>query len=888
MKRACWFAFLGVVIHPGFAAQDEVVTSLLGRLPAETAEARSALQTDLAALNDAQLADLCGRVRSGGGGADAQARLAVHALIGLAGRSDAGPLRARVERALQRRLTEEAPAEVKDFFLEQLRFIATAESVEPVSALLDEEALVERAAMVLTTVGGEASVKALRVALTTATGKARVCLLHALAALEDGQSATDAVATADPADVELWRTLLWSLSASGSPAMDGLLEMMLAAPSNEGGASWYQQSYERDLALSFVERTSGDADAADRVVRLRGILSGASPLGDVHLRCAALVALVRVLKGEAAGDVLAALASDEVELAATAEAALIGLRAEGVGARLCGALSGAAPSMQARLLDILARRNESAAFPTCVEFLAASDESVRVAAARACLALGGADAVASVIPVLESTAPEGRARLEAQLFALRSDGAEAALVRALQASTSAGVRASLLEVLGRREAGVAVDAALSAADDADARVRSAAFRALERIGTCASADRVLARLVRSESADDRDGAAAALAACVRRCEDATSEVRRLISTMQEQPPGGAAAMLRALAVIGNAEGLPAVRDRLDDPAPEVRRAAFEALCDWPDETALGDMLRLARLSTDAADHVRAMRGALRILAERDAVPADARLDGYEQVLQSARRADEKRQAFTGISRITAPRALTLLEPHRMDPQTGSEAVMAIAQLCDRLIPAHCAEARRSLDGLTGVELPDAVREAVQIAIAKLNRFEDHITDWHVSGPYTRPGQRGQELGDVVFPPEDPASRGVIWREPAPGASPQSAWAVDLGASPWLAGDMRVAYLHTRVYSPTTQEVRLELGSDDGIKAWLNGESVHANNVLRGCEPSQDVVSVTLREGWNDLLLKIMNDGGGWMASARFRTADGGRLEGVYAKRGFAP
>ncbi|MCG3129852.1 MAG: hypothetical protein FLDDKLPJ_00588 [Phycisphaerae bacterium] len=888
MRLTCFLCFLGVVVPCGVAAQEDAVTPVLGRLPAETAEARSALEADLAALNDAQLADLCGRVNRGGGGADAQARLAVHALIRLAGQTDGGPLRARVERALLRRLTEDAPAEVKDFFLEQLRFIATAQSVETVSTLLDEEALIERAAMVLTTVGGEASVRALRGAMTTATGKARVCLLHALAALEDGQSAADAVATADPADVALWRTLLWSLSASGSPVMEGLLEMMLAAPSSAGGASWHQQSYERDLALSFVERTSGGADAADRAARLRGILSGSSPADDVHLRCAALKTLVRVMQGEATGDALAALASDEIELAAAAEATLIELRAEGVGARLCEALSGASPSRQARLLDLLARRNESAVLPTCVEFLTASDESVRIAAARACLALGGEDAVASVIPVLESATPEGRSRLEAQLFALRADGAEAALVTALKASTSSAVRASLLEVLGRREAGGAVDAALSAAEDADAQVRSAAFRALERVGTCASADRVLARLVHSESAEDRDGAAAALAACVRRCEDATSEVRRLISAVQEQPPSGAAAMLRALAVIGNAEGLPAVRDRLDDAAPEVRRAAFEALCDWPDEGALGDLLRLARLSTDAADHVRAMRGALRILAEREAMPADARLDGYEQVLQSARRPDEKRQAFTGVSRITTPRALTLLEPHRMDPQAGSEAAMAIAQLCDRLIPAHCAEARRSLDGLTGIELPDAVREALQATIAKLNRFEDHITDWHVSGPYMQPGRRGQELGDVVFPPEDPASRGVIWREPAPGAPPQSAWAVDLGASPWLAGDMRAAYLHTRVYSPTTQEVRLELGSDDGIKAWLNGAGVHANNVLRGCAPSQDVVSVTLREGWNDLLLKVMNDGGGWTASARFRTADGGRLEGVYVQRGFAP
>jgi type 1 glutamine amidotransferase len=104
------------------------------------------------------------------------------------------------------------------------------------------------------------------------------------------------------------------------------------------------------------------------------------------------------------------------------------------------------------------------------------------------------------------------------------------------------------------------------------------------------------------------------------------------------------------------------------------------------------------------------------------------------------------------------------------------------------------------------------------------------------------------------------------------------WTVDLDKL--IGGDKRAAYLRAEIDSPVQQEAVLELGSDDGIKAWLNGEEVHANNVLRGHQPGQDKVPVTLRRGANALMLKIVEEGGGWAASARVAGPDGNPIEGL--------
>ena len=93
-------------------------------------------------------------------------------------------------------------------------------------------------------------------------------------------------------------------------------------------------------------------------------------------------------------------------------------------------------------------------------------------------------------------------------------------------------------------------------------------------------------------------------------------------------------------------------------------------------------------------------------------------------------------------------------------------------------------------------------------------------------------------------------------------------------------DNAAAYLRSSIWSDKQQNATLELGSDDGVKVWLNGQLVHANNVIRPTEPGQDKAPVTLKEGWNPLLVKLTQGGGQWALSVRFGSPDGGKIEGL--------
>jgi len=88
------------------------------------------------------------------------------------------------------------------------------------------------------------------------------------------------------------------------------------------------------------------------------------------------------------------------------------------------------------------------------------------------------------------------------------------------------------------------------------------------------------------------------------------------------------------------------------------------------------------------------------------------------------------------------------------------------------------------------------------------------------------------------------------------------------------------YMRTTVQVPEAQPALLEVGSDDGVKVWVNGEAVHGNNVPRGVNAFDDRVNIALEEGRNTLLMKVLQGGGGYGGCARISTPDGGEIEGI--------
>jgi hypothetical protein len=83
-------------------------------------------------------------------------------------------------------------------------------------------------------------------------------------------------------------------------------------------------------------------------------------------------------------------------------------------------------------------------------------------------------------------------------------------------------------------------------------------------------------------------------------------------------------------------------------------------------------------------------------------------------------------------------------------------------------------------------------------------------------------------------------------------------------------DYCVGYAWSEFESPKGGPVYLGLGSDDGVKIWLNGTLVHDRWVVRPTQVDQDIVALRLAPGRNTILVKIQNRKDDWSFLFRLR------------------
>jgi hypothetical protein len=86
-------------------------------------------------------------------------------------------------------------------------------------------------------------------------------------------------------------------------------------------------------------------------------------------------------------------------------------------------------------------------------------------------------------------------------------------------------------------------------------------------------------------------------------------------------------------------------------------------------------------------------------------------------------------------------------------------------------------------------------------------------------------------------------------------------------------DVVVAYAFCHVTAARAGQYILAIGSNDGVKVFLNGKTVHTHHLARWLDRDDDFVVVHLVEGVNRLLIKVDEGSGDWGFAARILDYD---------------
>jgi HEAT repeat protein len=563
---------------------------------------------------------------------------------------------------------------------------------------------------------------------------------------------------------------------------------------------------------------------------------------------------------------------------------------------LAGRLPRLGPNAQVTLLHALAVRGDKAALDAVTGACNSEDEAVRIAALAATGALGDASTVRTLA---EHAAKAQGAELEAARAALsrctsgRGEDINSAMAEQLKDADD-GAKVELITALAMRQAVETTPAILETASSGSASVRSASYKALRNLAGAEDVAALFDLLV-AAGQGERDEAVKTIASVARRCSVVESAAIPIaIGTLKKlgatKDAGLRTSMLTLLGDLGDGRALPVLKSALDDSDKRIQDAAVRSLSQWPAAGPGGepmdDLLRIARTSDNKVHRVLALRGYINLITTADNLSRSQKVNACKTAMKLAERLSERRGVLARVAQIRSIEALGMAESYLADQDLKAEAAVAVTTIAQNIYDRHLRPVRAAMQQVLrqeslgpALDVPSFVLDKAKKIISDIDAIKDYLTDWQVAGPYMQQGKGGLQLFDIPFGPEllpmDPDAHRethVQWK-PMPVST--------LGTHPAYldllkelnGGEQRVAYLRTTIQSEDERSVRLEIYSDDGVKAWLNGKVVHANNCFRPIPSSPDTVNVTLKKGPNDLMLKITQNNMPWGAIVLLREVE---------------
>lgn len=762
-------------------------------------------------------------------------------------------------------LQSSAPPQDKAIACKRLAIYGSADAVPALAPLLTDPQLASWARIALEAIPGPAADEALRAALDKVQGSLLVGVINSIGVRRDAEAVDKLAARLKDGDAEVASAAAVALGRiGGEQAVKSLEPLLGTAPigSRSAVAQGCILCAEQFLA-------AGNGTAATRLydaVRQAGVPK--------QRRLEATRGAILSRQSDGIPLLLEVLRSPNRDVLNIGLRTARELPGRAVTEALAAELEKTSPARQGSLLLALTDRGDDAAWPAVFSAARNGSKSLRLVALDVMGRLGRP----ACVPVLLDTLGDGDAELtqgaKAALARLSGNDVDDQLSARLPQATG-NARRVLVELAGQRHVAAAVPELAKAAGEADPAIRAAGIKALGDTVSAAELGALTDLLPKAKSAAEVAAVEVALQSACTRLPDKAACADKLLTSLPASETPARCALLRVLGVVGTANALDAVRSALTSPEAAVRDTAVRVLADWPEAPALPALLEVFRTTKDETHRFLALRGCVRLLG-LGGEPLPQTVTTYRELLASAQSAEDRKAVLSGLANVPDPAALKLVEPLLADPPVHAEAELALLNIAGGLLGSAPAEAKAVLTKLQTESQSATTRERAGQLLAQAEKVADFITAWQVSGPYTEP-DGGGSIFDTAFAPERPDGK-AVWRPLPAGTKADQPWMLDLLAA--LGGENRAGYARTWIYSGKRQPARLEFGTDDGHKLWLNGKLVHDANRGGAAVPGDFKAKVELREGWNALLLKVTQDTGPWEFCLRLRTPSGDRLDGL--------
>ena len=529
------------------------------------------------------------------------------------------------------------------------------------------------------------------------------------------------------------------------------------------------------------------------------------------------------------------------------------------------------PQVQALLIKALLDRNDPTIRRTIQNLAESKHPQVRAEALKALGKIGNADSVAVLLRAAET---------EIALTSLRTidaPGLHQALIDGMK-KADPKQKPALIEILTARRITTATPALLTEASAKDKTVAIAALKALAQLATPDDLPAVIAILLSLDNDQVRTHAERTAAALALKIENEPARADAIeVKLMSTEDIDAQCSLLRVLGRIANEDALHTLASAVNSNDDRREDTAIRALAASTNTKAAPDLARIFRTATDTAHRTIALRGYIRLLAIDASIPQQTKISAYADIMKKIDTPTEKKLVLASLANLSHPDALPIVAACIDEPAVRSEAILASLKIAQLTTGVDPAQARLALAKIERTSTSPEIKKQAQNIITAIDGFDDFIVAWQVTKYYTDANRDHNTLLWMGFEPETPNNK-AAWSLMPAATDPKRPWILNL--LELYPGNNRVAYARTWIISEKEQPAVVELGSDDGVKAWLNGKLVHNHSVARAAVPATDKANITLQPGPNTLMLKISQNVSAWEFCAKIRNPQGGKLDGI--------
>jgi HEAT repeat protein len=757
-------------------------------------------------------------------------------------------------RAMVVQLKSQPAAVARVYLLREFERIGDAACVPTAGALLNDPdpQVREAARRVLQNIPVRAAGEALQEALRKTDDPAwRVALINALGTRREWSSVAAVSAYTRAEQPEVARAAIAALGNVGDASEIATLQPLVDQPDAARKAA------AADALLRITERAAA-AGEGRRVLPTLWTLSADADL-PARVRGAAMRALVMADPTQAKPHIVRALMDEQTPELRPIAARLLGqIPDDDVIFTAAMSLNLLPVDVQCVLLDVLAERGGKGKLPVLAA-LERAEEPIQIAALKALEKLGDASDVSRLARLAAVSTGTVREAARATLARLPGFNIDPELMLQLDQQKEPGIRAEIVSAIAARGFKLAVPRLLALANDASPVVRAAVYEALGQLAGADAASQLLGFLMADK---DEQAAAAADDAFVEIAQRDDDRDRRAAPVLAALKQASGAASGRLLHVLGRLQGpaaLAAVRAAVKSTDAIAVDAAFRALADWGDAVVLEDLIQFVGSESETR-HALALRGYVRLVRLPSDRPAAQTLEMLKRAMSLAHGPDEQKLVLAALGDVPHPAALAETRSFLGVDDLRDEAAAASVSVA-RHIALRCpGDAEAALEKVIAAGAAEAPTKQARDTLKGIRDHVGTIGVWAISGPYSAEGKDFADVFACEFEPEGGGQSGVEWK-PLTATRSDDPWIFDLRKIDKCS--KCCIYARTAVWSEKQQPARLELGSDDGVKVWLNGQLVHSNPASRGVTPGEDKVEINLRRGWNPLLLKIVQSSGNW-------------------------